>query len=773
MGVWRRIRKSAACEIGGHAEYRVPTQGVAKSAIRVMNDGVLARVDISYNPCGTTPVHQIVRRLAVGNVHPARPLFEKPLRETEPFAKPSHSHLTAYGTPPMTDAILQEIQSLRAEITRHDALYYSEARPEISDTEYDRLYRRLRELELAHPEYDSDDSPTHKVGGTAIDGFVTVDHRLPMLSIENAFTEEELAEFRQRVAKVRDPESMEWLAEYKIDGVALSLIYEQGRLTRAITRGDGRQGDDVTHNARTMRGVPLRLLGEAPEWLEIRGEAFISNSDFARVRAEQALRGAEPLKNSRNATAGAIKLLDPQECARRRLQFFAHSVGYVEGLAHRKHSEYLEQVRAFGIQTVPGLAVRMGFNAICEFIPELMDNLHALDFEVDGIVLKVNELAIRDELGSTSKSPRWVIAYKWERYEAVTRVAGITVQVGKTGALTPVAHLEPVEIAGTTVSRASLHNRDEIERLGVGIGDWVVVEKAGKIIPHVVRVEMHRRTGEEQPFVFPEQCPECATPVEQDEGGVYIRCPNPGCPAQLRESLRYYASRAAMDIEGLGTKLIEQLTEGGYVRSFADLYRLKDRRDELIQLPRQGEKSIDNLLAGIEDSKQRPVWRLLTALNIRHVGRSTSQQLAEAFGSLDIIAEQSEAALSAVEEVGEIIAASVYRYFQSEIGRQILTDLKAAGLNFGSVSDARPAAATAGTLAGKTLVVTGTLQRYTRDEIQELIRQHGGKASSSVSKKTDYVVAGVEAGSKLTKAQELGVPVLTEDEFLGLLGVGG
>jgi DNA ligase (NAD+) len=679
------------------------------------------------------------------------------------------------GVPSLTDSAMSprdEIEQLRSEIRRHDVLYYQHAAPEITDLEYDRLMRRLQELEQQHPEFDAPDSPTKKVGGAPIEGFVTVEHRVPMLSIENVFTEAELAEFGQRVVRLIGNDPVEWLAEYKIDGVALSLIYEHGLLVRAVTRGDGRRGDDVTHNARTMRDVPLRLIGDPPPLLEIRGEAFISNSDFAKLRAEHERRGEEPLKNPRNATAGAIKLLDPAECARRHVRFFAHSVGVLEGRSFRKHSEFLDHVRTFGLNPTPGVVVRPSFAEICEATQELMQNLHTLDFEVDGIVLKINDLRLREELGTTSKSPRWVVAYKWEKYEAVTRVADIEVGVGKTGTLTPVALLEPVEIAGTTVSRSSLHNRDEIERLGVQIGDWVVVEKAGKIIPHVVRVEEHRRDGTQRPFAFPETCPECQTPVEQDEGGVYIRCPNPNCPAQLRESLRYFASRAAMDIEGLGIKLIEQLTERGFITSFGDVYRLKDRRGELIELERQGEKSIDNLLAGIEASKDRPAWRLLTALNIRHVGQRTAQQLVERFGTIDAIAEQSVEALCTAEEVGEVIAQSVHHYFHSDIGRAILDDLKAAGLNFGTpVSESADGAP--GVLDGKTLVVTGTLERFSRDQIQELIRQHGGRAASSVSKKTDYVVAGAEAGSKLTKAQELGVAVLSEAEFLALIGEPG
>ena len=462
----------------------------------------------------------------------------------------SHSHEQASPR----DAI----ESLRAEIRRHDALYYQQASPEISDREYDRMMRQLKDLEAAHPELQSLDSPTQKVGGAPIDGFVTVEHKVPMLSIDNAFSEAELAEFGNRVVKLIGPEPVEWVIEYKVDGVALSLIYEKGNLVRAVTRGDGRRGDDVTHNARTMRGVPLKLIGDVPDVLEVRGEAFIGNHDFAQLQAEMTAAGEEPLKNSRNATAGAIKLLDPKLCAHRKLRFFAHSVGSLEGATYATHWQFLQAINAMGIPSVSKTSLQPSYEIAVANTQKLMEELHELDFEVDGIVIKVNDLNVREQLGMTSKSPRWVIAYKWEKYEAETQIEQIQISVGKTGALTPVACLKPVEIAGTTVSRASLHNHDEIERLGVQINDWIIVEKAGKIIPHVVRVEVHKRNGSQVPFEFPKQCPECQTAVLKDDEGVYIRCPNPACPAQLREGLRYFASRAAMDIEGLGIKLIEQ-----------------------------------------------------------------------------------------------------------------------------------------------------------------------------------------------------------------------
>jgi DNA ligase (NAD+) len=668
----------------------------------------------------------------------------------------------------MTNSAQAEIQRLRDELERHNYLYHVEARPEISDLEFDRLLKRLAELEREHPEYDSPDSPSHKVGGAPVEGFTTVTHRRPMLSIDNVYDEAGVREFDARIRKLLEPsEQIDYGVEYKVDGVAVALIYEGGSLVQAVTRGDGRQGDDITHNARTLIGVPLKLRGTGlPRVLEVRGEALINNPDFAHVRAAQIAAGEQPFANPRNATAGALKLLDPRLCAARRVRFFAHSAGFIEPERFHKHDEFMAFVAHSGIPVVPRFKVLPGIDPALEYCQELMEQLHDLSFEVDGFVIKVNDLAQRARLGATSKNPRWLIAYKFERYEGTSRIEEISVNVGKTGTLTPVAHLAPVEIAGTTVSRASLHNRDELRRLGVKIGDWVIVEKAGKIIPHVVRVEEHRRTGQEREFDFPERCPECRTPVEQDEGGVYIRCPNPICPAQIRESLRYFASRGAMDIEGLGAKLIEQLTATELVRSFADIYRLANRRDELINLERMGEKSADNLLAGIEASRSRPLWRLLTGLTIRHVGARTAQILADEFGTIDEITGQSAEQLAAVNEIGPVIAQSVYDYFHSAIGTTIIEELRELKLNFGSPVAKKPA----GVLAGKTIVVTGSLQKFSRDQIKELIHEHGGKPAGSVSRQTDFVVAGEKAGSKLDKARELEIPVLSEDDFVRMIG---
>ena len=665
-------------------------------------------------------------------------------------------------------SVSEEIADLRQKIEHHNRLYYIQAQPEISDREFDRLMKRLEQLEAEHPEYDSPDSPTKKVGGAPIEGFQTVPHRLPMLSIDNIFEEEGLREFETRICKLLGEEQIEITAEYKIDGVAVSLIYERGQLVQGLTRGDGQQGDDITHNVCTVGGVPLRLqTDDPPELLEIRGEAFISNSDFQILNVEMQRQGKEPFANPRNTTAGGLKLLDPKLCATRKIRFFAHGMGAVSGVDYQTHVKFLAAIQEMGIPATPNVETFPNLESALQHVQTMMDGLHTLDFEVDGIVLKVNRFEQRELLGNTSKSPRWVVAYKWERYEAVTKVKSIDFQVGKTGTVTPVANLEPVQIAGTSVARASLHNRDEMERLGIQIGDWVVVEKAGKIIPHVIRVEEHLRDGTQQELEFPDHCPECKATLVKDEGGVYIRCPNPNCPASVRETLRFYASRQAMDIEGMGIKMIEQLLDQGFIKGLADVYRLQEHYGKLVTLERQGEKSIENLLDGIERSKQQPVWRLLTGLNIRHVGTSNARILEKEFGTIQEIAGQSVEDLAAVDEIGPVIAESVHTFFHSDFGVKLIEELQSLGLNMGS--PVKKTEKIPGILDGKTLVVTGTLPSLTRDEAKELIQKHGGKAAGSVSAKTDYLLAGEKAGSKLTKAEELNVPVLSESEFLEML----
>ncbi|MGE0608878.1 MAG: NAD-dependent DNA ligase LigA [Pirellulales bacterium] len=660
----------------------------------------------------------------------------------------------------------REIEKLREQIRGHDRKYYIEAAPDISDLEYDRLLDKLRQLEAAHPGLVTPDSPTQRVGDAPVEGLTPVEHRLPMLSIDNTYSADELREYGRRIQKLLPGETIEWVVELKIDGVAVSLTYEHGLLTQAATRGNGRTGDDITHNARTVGDIPLRLTGpQVPQLLEIRGEIYMSNPDLVRLNQEQEQRGEEPYANTRNVTAGSIRLLDPRLCAQRRLRMFCHGVGFCQGLTAATHMEFLQDVRRWGLPPTPHVESFATFDLAVEHCEGLIGRLHELDFEVDGLVLKVNRFEQREKLGNTSKSPRWIAAYKFEKYEATTRLNDIRVQIGKSGAITPVAELEPVELAGTTISRASLHNAEEVQRKDIRIGDVVVVEKAGKVIPHIVRVEKHLRKEDLPEFAFPTHCPECGTPAVKDEGGVYIRCPNQRCPAQVKERIRYYASRNAMDIEGLGDKLVDSLVAGGMVQSYGDLYRLT--LEQLMGLERMGQKSSENLLAGIAASKSRGLVRLLNGLAIRHVGTRVATVLAEAFGSIDALTAATAEQVEETEDVGPIIAKSVYDWLHSPFGEETVADLKSQGLDMSAPLKALPAGG--GRLAGKTLVVTGTLSRYTRDEIEGLIATHGGRAAGSVSSKTDYVVAGEKAGSKLAKAQKLGVPVLSEDDFGKLL----
>ena len=660
-----------------------------------------------------------------------------------------------------------EIARLRDEIRHHDYLYYVAAAPEIKDREYDRLIERLKKLEAEHPDLVTPDSPTRRVGDQPVEGLQQVEHRVPMLSIENTYSIEELTKFGERVAKLLPGEKIEWVVELKVDGVSVSLIYENGLLLHGITRGNGRVGDDITHNIRTIKDVPLKLYGtKVPPLLEVRGEIYMTNSDLVALNQSQQAKGEQTFANTRNLTAGSVRQLDPKICASRKLRFFVHSAGATEGLTAKTHMQFLDEIHGYGFHATPMVECFPSFAAAVEHCEELIDRLHELDFEIDGLVLKVNDFAQRERAGATSKNPRWEIAYKFEKYEAATKLNDIRVQVGKTGTITPVADLEPVELAGTIVSRASLHNADEIERKDVRIGDVVIVEKAGKIIPHIVRVEKHLRKGSLRKFNFPTACPECETKLVKDEGGVYIRCPNMLCPAQVKERIRYYAGRNAMDIEGLGDKLVDQLVSDGLVKTCGDLYRLEEKQDKLLNLERMGRKSLDNLLEGIEASKNRGLARLLNALSIRHVGGRVASVLAEHFGTMEALLAAKEEELSEVNEIGPIIARSVYEFLHGKFGRETIADLESLGVLMKSTA---PAPGQRRALEGKTLVVTGTLQKYTRDEIEELITQHGGHAASSVSKKTDYVIAGENAGSKLDKAKQLGVKAITEEEFEKIL----
>lgn len=666
----------------------------------------------------------------------------------------------------MVSAVEQEMAELRELIRYHDRKYYLEAVPEISDLEYDRLMQRLRELETAHPQWVTADSPTQRIGDRPVPHLVQVPHRVAMLSIDNTYSIEELRDYARRTEKLLAGESAEWVVELKVDGVAVAIVYEQGRLVRALTRGNGIVGDDITHNIRTIPDVPLRLSGrQVPSVLEVRGEVYMTNSDLVTLNESQRAKGEPPFANTRNVTAGSVRMLDPRICASRRLRVFCHGVGYCEGIRSTTHHDFLREIADYGLPPTPLVQRFDSFEGAVDHCQQVVEHLHELDFEVDGLVLKIDRFDQRQRLGTTAKSPRWVVAYKWEKYEASTQLLRIVVSVGKSGVVTPTAELQPVQLAGTTVSRASLHNADEIQRKDIREGDVVIVEKAGKIIPHIVRVERHERKQDLPIWTFPAHCPQCETGLIKDEGGVYIRCPNPLCPAQIKERLRYFASRNCMDIEGLGDKLVDQLVDRRLVQDFADLYRLTAQ--DLIPLERMGKKSAEKLLHGIQASKQRGLARVLNALSIRHVGARVASVLAEHFPSIEQLQAAEIEELARIHEIGEIIARSVYEFFHSPHGQQAIEHLRAAGVVM--ESSGQETASGSQTLAGKTLVVTGTLSRYTRDEIHALIQQHGGRAASSVSKKTDYVVAGENAGSKMAKAQQLNVPVISEDDFDRLL----
>lgn len=666
----------------------------------------------------------------------------------------------------MTESVNSRIEALRREIERHNCRYYVENDPEISDLDFDRLMQELQDLEAQHPELALPDSPTQKVGGAPIEGFRQMEHPVPMLSIENTYNESELREFDARVRRLLESEKPQYVVEYKIDGVSASLLYEDGRFTLGLTRGDGARGDDITHNLKTVRGIPLRLLrraGQAPRVLEIRGEVYMTNTELSRLNKLQSDRGERVFANCRNATAGSLKLLDPRQSGQRLLRFFAHSEGRLAGLETGSHHEFLELVRSLGIPVVPHSRPFYSIEEVLNYCGESLEVRNSLDYETDGLVIKVDSIAQRTRLGVTSKHPRWAIAYKVELWQASTTIVDVRVQVGRTGALTPVAELQTVEIAGTKVSRVSLHNADEMARKDIRIGDTVIVEKAGKIIPHVVRVELEKRTGKEAAFQFPSQCPVCDGDVGRDEGGVCIRCLNPSCPAQLKERLRFFASRRAMDIEGLGPALIDQLVDQGSVKALPDLYDLT--ADQIEALERMGPRSAEKLIESIKGSKGRGLARLLTALGIRHIGEGNARLLAESFGGIDELMAASQERLAEIQGVGPVVAESVYRFFQSDAGKRTIEALRSRGIEMSG--SASPATAADSRFRGKTFVITGTMINHGRSEMEELIRRLGGKTTSTVSRNTDYIVAGDNPGSKLNKAKELGIEILSEDDLTG------
>ncbi|MCZ6654456.1 MAG: NAD-dependent DNA ligase LigA [Planctomycetota bacterium] len=664
--------------------------------------------------------------------------------------------------------IAEQVERLREQIREHDHRYYVLADPTLSDAKYDGLLRELSKLEEAHPELHSPDSPTQRVGGAPIDGFEHVTHAVPMLSIDNTYSEQELRDFDGRVKKRLKDVSYRYIVDPKIDGVAASLRYEKGRLVLAATRGDGRVGDDVTHNARTIRAIPLKLRTEdPPEVLEVRGEVFWPLKAFEHFNAKRETAGEPLFANPRNATTGTLKQLDPQSIAGRGLSFMAHGLGEIVGAEFETQSALFEQLKDWGVPVSPHTRTHDSIDSVLVMVHEWNTKRHELDYLTDGLVVKVDSLTRRETLGATSRYPRWCIAYKFAAEQAETVLNDVTFQVGKLGTITPVAELEPVLLAGTTVKRASLHNFDQVERLGIRIGDTVVVEKAGEIIPQIVSVVRSQRSRRGKPIARPRSCPACQGEVAQDENGVYWRCINPACPAQVRERLIFYCRRNQMDLEGAGPALIDQLLAAGLIKNYTDLYCLRSRRKELIELDRLAEKSVDNLLSGIEAAKHRPLARLLAALNVQHIGAATAELLADHFGDMDSLMQADEEDLLVVDGIGPELAKSLRRFFDSKTGKKTIADLKSVGVNM-----QQPKSDSAGerVLSGKTIVVTGTLENFGRKEIEGLIKQLGGKTASSVSKKTAFVVAGANAGSKLIKAEQLGVEVISEAEFRDRVG---
>ncbi len=664
--------------------------------------------------------------------------------------------------------VKKKIEELREEIRYHNHRYYVLDDPIISDTKYDQLMRELIELERKYPQYISSSSPTQRVGIEPVSEFATVRHITPMFSLSNAFSDEELIAFDQRIKKLVPQQKIDYLVELKIDGLAIALVYENGIFVRGATRGDGITGEDITSNLRTIKTIPLKLFGkDIPPRLEVYGEVYMKRSDFEKLNEERMKNKESLFANPRNASAGSVRQLDPRITAQRPLDTFIYRATFPEGNKFKNHIEVLNYLKKIGFKINPHIKLCQDIKEFINYSQEWIEKKEDLDYEIDGMVIKVNSLSLREEMGSTTRSPRWAIAYKFPAQQTTTKVCNIIVQVGRTGALTPVALLDPVKISGSVVQRATLHNEDEIRRKDVRIGDTVLVQKAGEVIPEVVKVILEKRTGQEKEFVMPSECPVCGSKVFRPEGEVVSRCNSLTCPAQLKERIRHFASRDAMDIEGLGPAIIDQLVEKGLIKDFSDLYFLK--REDLISLERMAEKSADNLLDAIEKSKKKSLAHLIYGLGIRYVGVHTSEVITRYYSTLDKFKKTNLEEFIEINEIGPKIAESIVLFFKEKDNLDIIEKLRRVGLNFGQEEEKVKKEKEAQILTGKQFVLTGTLKDFTRSQAKEVINRLGGRVTGSVSKKTDYVVAGEDSGSKYQKAQKIGVPIINEEEFKKLI----
>ncbi|MFC1808298.1 NAD-dependent DNA ligase LigA [Candidatus Omnitrophota bacterium] len=656
--------------------------------------------------------------------------------------------------------IIVEIEALREKIRSHNYSYYVENKPVVSDQIYDSLIKKLIDLESNHPELVTEDSPTQRVGEQPVEGFPKVKHRVRMLSMDNTYSADELREFDKRVKKNLPGERIAYTVELKIDGASISLIYKKGKLQNGATRGNGDVGDDVTTSLKTIRAIPLvvRERESFPDICEVRGEVYMSYTIFEKINKKKENEGDELFANPRNAAAGSLKLLDPSAVAQRNLQIFNYGIGFSEGDAPGSQWEMISFLKKHGFRTNPNVRRCEDIEEVIRYCDKWQDKKQDLDYDIDGMVIKVDSIDQQNRLGHTSKAPRWMIAYKFPAQRVTTKLRDIIVQVGRTGTLTPVAILDPVKLSGSTVSRATLHNIDDIQRKDVMIGDTVVIEKAGEIIPQVVAPVLSERSGKEKKFIMPDKCPACGMKAVQSQGEVAIRCDNAACRAQQKERLKHFAARNAMDIEGLGVAIVDQLIDSNLVADYADIYKLSF--EDIVKLERMAERSAQNLLDGIERSKTQPLSRLIFALGIRHVGVNAADILAQEFGSIDKLSQQDLESLVSVDEIGPIMAESIIDFFERSHTKKILDKLTKAGLNMREESKKR-----SGKFSNKTFVLTGGLQKYSRNQVQDIIKSHGGKISSSVSSKTDFVLAGSDPGSKYDKAKKLGVNIITESEF--------